>query len=382
MLDSFELTRAARALQTFVIDELSNWYLRRSRRRFWKNEMSDDKRAAYETFYRVLEGVAVLSAPFIPFLSEAVYLRLKGRADLLGAAKADEGAGSAVLRGAANADEDAGNAARAAAASVHLERYPVHDESLIEGEIEEKMAGVLRAVSVGHALRNTAQVKVRMPLAEMFVHSPYGMDTGWVGREEFAYLVRDELNIKKITLLDAPESLVKYRVKPEFSKLGKRFGKSMKLAAAIIESLDAAAIKALLSSGEIYIELDGKKELITREEVQILQETAEGFVAGSDGDLTVILDTRLNPELRKEGLARELVNRIQNFRKDSGLEVSDRIELAYRAAGEVSVVMSEFGEHISSETLAAKLVEGAQDWRHTTSFKVGDHTVELWLRRI
>jgi len=363
MLDAYELTRAARAIQTFVIDELSNWYLRRSRRRFWKNEMSGDKAAAYETLYRVLEGVSLLSAPFVPFLSEAVYLRLRGKADQLSA-----GEGGA----AANPD----------AASVHLARYPEHDESVIETEIEEKMAGVLRAVSAAHALRNNAQIKVRMPLAEMFVHSPYPKDTAWLGSEEFAFLVRDELNIKKITLLDDPASLVKYRVKPDFSKLGKRFGKAMKQAAGLIEALDAASVKTLLASGEISIELDGKKEVIAKEEVQILQETAEGFAAGSDGDLTVILDTRLTPELRKEGLARELVNRIQNFRKDSGLEVSDRIELAYRSDGDISVVFAEFGEHICLETLAGKLVDGKQDWPHTTSFKVGEQTVELWMRRI
>ena len=347
-LDAYELTRAARSIQTFTIDELSNWYLRRSRRRFWKNEMSDDKRAAYETFHAVFEGLSILEAPFVPFLSEAVFQRMR----------------------------------RSDSASVHLERFPVSDATLIDAELEERMAGVLRTVSVGHSLRNAAQIKTRTPLAEAFVHSPYPKETEWLGREEFAYLVRDELNIKKITLLADPGTLVKYRVKPDFAKLGKRLGKNMKKAAALIESLDPAAIKTLLAAGEISIELDGKKEVITKEEVQILQETAEGFVAGSDGDLTVVLDTRLTPELKAEGLARELVNRIQNFRKDSGLEVSDRIELACRAPEEVSVVLREYGEHICSETLAGGIAEGPRDWQHATSFKIGEHTVELWMKRL
>ncbi len=351
MLDSYDLTRASRTIQTFVIDELSNWYLRRSRRRFWKNEMSDDKIAAYETFYGVLEGIAILSAPFVPFLSEAVYRRLRGASD-------------------------------DSTTSVHLASYPACDESLIEKETEEKMAGVLRAVSIAHSLRNVSQIKVRMPLAEMFVHSPYPAETAWLESDEFAFLGRDELNIKKITRLNDPGVYVKYSVKADFSKLGKRFGKGMKEAARLIESLAPAQVKTLLASGEIFIELGDKKEVITKEEVQILQETAEGFAAASDGDLTVILDTRLTPELRKEGLARELVNRIQNFRKDSGLEVSDRIELAYLAGGEVSVVFAELGEHICLETLAGKLTEGKQDWQHSTSFKVGEQTVELWMRRI
>jgi isoleucyl-tRNA synthetase len=347
MLDRYELTRAARAIQIFVIDELSNWYLRRSRRRFWKNEMSDDKLAAYATFYRVLKEVTILSAPFIPFLSDAVYRRLGGEQD-----------------------------------SVHLELYPEIEEAAIDAELEKKMAGVLKTVSVGHSLRNTAQIKVRTPLAEIFIHSPYAVETEWLGSEEFAFLVRDELNIKKITHVDDLELYVKYRVKADFSKLGKRLGKRMKQAAAMLETLDAGSIKTLLSQGETSIELDGEKEVITKKEVQILQETAQGFIAGTDGDLTVILDTRLTPELLKEGLARELVNRIQNFRKESGLEVSDRIELSFRAPEEVSVVFHEFGEHICMETLAESLDEGEKNWQCETAFKVGEHPVELWMRRL
>ena len=347
MLDRYELTRAARALQTFVIDELSNWYLRRSRRRFWKNEMSDDKLAAYETFCKVLEGVVVLAAPFIPFLSEAVYRRLGGKKD-----------------------------------SVHLDLYPEVDEAAIDEGLEKKMAGVLKTVSVGHSLRHAAQVKVRTPLSEIFVHSPYPAETEWLGGEEFAFLVRDELNIKKITPLADPAIYVKYRVKADFSKLGKRFGKNMKLAARLLEALDVEGVKSLLSKGEISIELAGEKQIITKEEVQILQETAEGFAAGADGDLTVILDTRLTPELIKEGMARELVNRIQNFRKESGLEVSDRIKLSFRAPEEVSVVLREFGDHICLETLAELLEEGEKDWECRTSFKAGKHSIELWMKRL
>jgi isoleucyl-tRNA synthetase len=347
LLDRYELTRAARAIQTFVIDELSNWYLRRSRRRFWKNEMSDDKLAAYETFYTVLEGIMRLSAPFIPFLADAVYRRLGGSKE-----------------------------------SVHLDLYPAFDESVIDAGLEKRMAGVLKTVSVAHALRNTAQVKVRTPLGEVFVHSPYPTETEWLAGEEFAYLVRDELNIKKITLLADPGTYVKYRAKADFAKLGKRFGKNMKQAAALLETMDAASVKALISTGEASIELAGKKEVITKEEVQILQETREGFVAGSDGDLTVILDTRLTPELLREGTAREIVNRIQNFRKESGFEVSDRIALSLRVPEEVSVVLREFGEHICMETLAEGLEEGEKDWPFRTEFKAGEHAIEVWMKRL
>lgn len=347
MLDRYELTRAARAIQAFVIDELSNWYLRRSRRRFWKNEMSEDKLAAYETFYKVLIGLTRLSAPLIPFLSDAVYRRLGGAKE-----------------------------------SVHLDLYPVLDESAIDAGLEKRMAGVLKTVSIAHALRNTAQVKVRTPLAEIFVHSPYAAETEWLAGEEFAFLVRDELNIKRITLLADPGIYVKYRVKADFSKLGKRFGKNMKQAAALLETLDAASVKALIDKGEVIVELAGKKEVITKEEVQILQETQEGFAAGADGDLTVILDTRLTPELLREGTAREIVNRIQNFRKESGFEVSDRIALSFRAPEEVSVVLREFGGHICMETLAEGLEEGERDWPCKTDFKAGEHSIEFWMKRL
>jgi isoleucyl-tRNA synthetase len=266
--------------------------------------------------------------------------------------------------------------------SVHLELYPAPDEAAVDPGLEKKMAGVLKTVSVGHSLRHAAQLKVRTPLAEIFVHSPYPTETEWFGSEEFAYLVRDELNIKKITLLNDPGVYVKYRVKADFSKLGKRFGKSMKQAATMLEALDAGSVKTLLSKGEISIELGDKKEVITKEEVQILQETAEGFVSGTDGDLTVVLDTRLTPELVKEGVARELVNRIQNFRKESGFEVSDRIGLSFRAPEEVSVVLRQFGEHICVETLAELLEEGEKDWECTTSFDIGEHSIDVWMKRL
>jgi len=309
--------------------------------------MSGDKLAAYETFYKVFEGIMRLSAPFVPFLADAVYRRLGGAKE-----------------------------------SVHLDLYPAVDESAIDADLEKRMAGVLKTVSVAHALRNAAQVKVRTPLAELFVHSPYPTETEWLGGEEFAFLVRDELNVKKITLLADPGVYVKYRVKADFAKLGKRFGKNMKAAAALLETLDAGNVKALVATGEASIELDGKKEVITKEEVQILQETQEGFAAGADGDLTVILDTRLTPELLREGTAREIVNRIQNFRKESGFEVSDRIALSCRAPEEVSVVLKEFGEHICMETLAEGLEDGEKDWPFRTDFKAGEHTIELWMKRL
>jgi len=187
-LERYELNRATRAIQGFVIDELSNWYLRRSRRRFWKNEMSDDKLGAYETFSRVLEGVARLTAPFIPFLSEAVFLGLRY--------PGSEPDGSR---------------------SVHLETFPLLDESSVDRELERRMAGVLRAVTVGRAVRNKAAIKVRTPLGEMLVHAPSERDLDWMRDTELVALVADELNVKKITSIDEIKSYITNQVKPDFA---------------------------------------------------------------------------------------------------------------------------------------------------------------------
>jgi isoleucyl-tRNA synthetase len=347
-LDEYEITRAARAIQTFVIDELSNWYLRRCRRRFWKNEMSDDKLAAYETFYTVLEGVTRLAAPFVPFLTEAIWQRLRGEAGKSG--------------------------------SVHLELFPVSDGSMIDEELEKNMAGVLKAVTTGRAVRNKAAIKVRTPLARMLVHGKYHDVTEWTRDEEFAGLVLDELNVKAIETIDDTGELIRMSVKPEYSVLGKRFGKNMKVAASVLEGLGAESVVELVEKGQVSVEIDGKKESISLEEVKVESETADGFESESEGDLTVILDTKLTDELRREGLARDLVNRIQNFRKESGFEVSNRIKLAWRGPDEIKQVFEEYRDHICSETLVDNLHEGEQDWKNSTSFDLDGFQIDLWVR--
>ena len=352
-LDRYELNRATRAIQGFVIDELSNWYLRRSRRRFWKNEMSDDKLGAYGTFYCVLEGVAKMSAPFIPFLGEAVFLGLRY-----------PGEGPDGKR------------------SVHLENYPVVDESSVDRELERRMAGVLRAVTIGRAVRNKAAIKVRTPLKEMFVHASASGDLDWMDDPELAALVEDELNVKMITSIDTTDSYIIQQVKPDFAQLGKRLGKRMKEAAGLLDGLSPNEISLFLDAGEVTVELGEKKEVIKLEEVQILQQTTEGFAAESEGGLTVILDTRLTPELVQEGIARDIINRIQNFRKESGLEVSDRIGLSYEASGGINQVFEQYGEHICSETLAEKLEKGEKDWHFNTALTLNDSEVRLWMKRV
>ncbi len=354
-LDAYEFARGARLIQTFVIDELSNWYLRRCRRRFWKNEMNDDKLAAYETFFLVLDGVAKLAAPYAPFLSEALFLRLHGFGN----------------------DESG----KTQAPSIHLEAYPKAADTLIDKDLENKMQGILDAVTLGRAVRNKKGIRVRTPLAELLLYNSYRGDLAWTEDGELAALVRDELNVKAITILETTGDYISYSVKPDYAVLGKRLGKSMKDAAKALDGLGADQLGTLLSSGEITIDIGEKKETIKREEVQILQHTTEGFAAETEGSLTAILDTRLSPELLREGMARDIVNRIQNFRKDSGLEVSDRIALSYKAQAEAGEVFKEYGDHIRAETLAEHLEEGEQDWEFATKFSVDKNEVALWMKR-
>ena len=352
-MEKYELSRAARAIQAFVIDELSNWYLRRSRRRFWKNEMTDDKLAAYETFYRILDGVSLLLAPIIPFLSEALYLGLRGNSGEAGGVR-----------------------------SVHLERYPGVDEEPIDQDLERKMRSILQVVSLGRAVRNKVGIKVRTPLANMYVHHPNKGETDWMEDAELNALVRDELNVKACKLIGSTDQFITKSVRPDYSSLGKRLGKNMKQASQLLENLDKSRIGELLTAGEIALEIDEKKEVIKREEVQILQQTEEGFEAETDGSLTVIMETVMTLELIKEGMARDLINRIQNFRKESGLEVSDRIELSYQAPEDVAEVLREFGDHVCSETLADHIEEGEKDWKFHITIPLNEYQVELWMRRL
>jgi isoleucyl-tRNA synthetase len=242
------------------------------------------------------------------------------------------------------------------------------------------MAGVLRAVTTGRAVRNKAGIKIRTPLARMLVHGKYHDVTEWTKHEELAGLVLDELNVKSIEPVEDTGDLIKMNVKPEYSVLGKRFGKNMKAAAGVLEGLGPDSVADLVEKGSVSVEIDGKKENISIEEVRIEKDTAEGFESECDGDLTVILDTRLTDELRREGTARDLVNRIQNFRKESGFEVSDRIELAWRGPDEIKRVLDDYRDHICSETLIEELHEGEKDWENSTSFELDGFEIDLWVR--
>ncbi len=310
-----EPTQAARAIQEFVIEDLSNWYVRLNRRRFWKGEMGADKLSAYSTLYEVLTTIAQLSAPIAPFFSDRLHGDLTGE-------------------------------------SVHLSDWPKADPQLIDREMEERTRLAQKLTSLVLSIRKKEGHRVRQPLQRMQVPV---LDQAMRDRLlAVKDLVLQEVNVKELQLLDPSENRLTKKIKPDFKKLGSRLGKQMKAAAKAITGLDQAAIGELEANGSIGIEADGDRILIHRDEVEITAENVPGLSVASDGSLTVALDITLNEALVQEGIARELVSRIQTLRKEKGLEVTDRIELHIQENGipEFENAVRSHAAHIRSETLA------------------------------
>ena len=320
--DDYEPTKAARAIQEFVGEDLSNWYVRLNRKRYWGGGMTEDKLAAYQTLYTCLETVARLMAPVAPFYAEQLYSDLHPEAE------------------------------RAAhPQSVHLTDYPSADGTLIDAQLEKRMRMAQRITSLVLALRRKVAIKVRQPLARIMVP---------VLNEEFAHnlkavesVVLNELNVKSIEYLGADNTVIVKRVKPNFKVLGPRFGAQMKTLATVLEGLKQNEIVQFERQGELTVNLGDTKATVLLEEVEIVSDDIPGWEVASDGELTVALDVTLTDALREEGVAREVVNRVQNLRKESGLEVTDRIEL-FLATGnsETQAALKQQQEYISTQTLA------------------------------
>jgi isoleucyl-tRNA synthetase len=309
--DSYELTKAVRAIQSFVIDDLSNWYVRRSRRRYWEFELTEDKIDAYLTLYQVLIAVTKLMAPVAPFLAEEIFTNLIGKE------------------------------------SVHLEDFPTSNKEVITRELEEEMKTVIDLVSLGRAARNTCQIKVRQTLGALYIPEKYHH---LVQRMES--LIKEEINVKEIKYIQEKDDFVKYEFKPNFKVMGPKYGKHMKQIAATLQEMDANHIVEVLHQGKDYfLDIDGSSFKLTEEDLFISIKDKEGFVFEANKDLYVALDTHLTPELIKEGLARELVNKIQFTRKESGLEIMDRIKVFYCGDEEIEEVFNKFTDYIQNETL-------------------------------
>ena len=319
----YEPTKASRAISDFTQDYLSNWYVRLSRRRFWKGDYQADKISAYQTLYTCMETIAKLGAPIAPFFMDRLYLDL-----------------NAVTQ-------------KEGFESVHLAEFPKADESAIDKVLERKMENAQTISSLVLSLRAKEKIKVRQPLQKIMI--PVDNDQQKEEIEAVSSLIKHEVNIKEIELLqDASDILVK-QIKPNFKALGPRFGKDMKLEASAISSFSTEDIKKIEQKGALEVEVNGKNVTLGIEDVEITSQDIEGWLVASQGGITVALDVTIDEELRKEGIARELVNRIQNLRKDSGFEVTDRIDVQLQKDAQVTAAIASNEDYIKSETLTEEL---------------------------
>jgi len=323
-MESYDVTKAARMVGDFTIDQLSNWYVRRNRRRFWKSEMGPDKLSAYQTLHECLMTVAKLMAPFAPFLSEEIYRDL-----------------NAVAR-------------KESADSVHLAMIPDADEPAIDLALEERMEKAQRVVSLVRAIRNRANLKVRQPLKKILIPVRDAHEAEIFKAVED--IILDEINVKQLDV-QVNQSVITYEIKPNFRTLGQKHGKSTPNVAAAIKDFSPQQIAQLDAEGRVEITVDGVTVTVEREDAQINAKNIAGWLVETDGSLTVALDTELTDELIDEGFAREFVNRVQNMRKDSGFEVTDRIRIAFNGNDRLKKAVVSQTSYIKSETLAVELVE-------------------------
>lgn len=317
-LDDYEPTRAARAIGEFVGDNLSNWYVRLNRKRFWGGDMTDDKLAAYQTLYTCLHTVTLLMAPFAPFFADRLYRDLTGSEN-----------------------------------SIHLDRYPVADPSLIDPDLEERQKLAQDITSMALALRRKVNLKVRQPLHTIMV--PVADEKRRAAVEAIMDLVKSEINVKDLKIVGNDEGILVKSVKPDFKKLGPKFGKNMKAAAEIIKNLDAKSIAALERDGRLSFDLNGTPAEVELSDVEIISEDIPGWLVANEGSLTIALDVTVTPELRREGIARDIVNRIQNIRKARNYDITDRIRLVFAPGADTDDAIRDFADYISRQVLATSL---------------------------
>ncbi len=319
-MDQYKLDQAVEPLITFV-DGLTNWYIRRSRTRFWAEENSEDRRQAFETLYTVILAVSKLAAPFMPFLTDAIYQELKRDGSM---------------------------------ESIHLTDFPKMDEYLRDIELEEEMRNTQAIVNSGHALRKEHQIKVRQPLKKAHIISSNTVLLEGLKRHE--HLIRDELNVKELEFHEEESHFVKLKPKPNFRVLGKKVGKFMNQVKEKIDGLDQKILKKIFNKEPIEIEIEGEKISLEEEDVLVERQVLEGLVAACVGSITIALDTLITHELKQEGIAREIINKINTLRKQEGFEVTDRIDIKIDAPKEVEEAFLLFKDYISGEILAKEVL--------------------------
>ena len=329
-LDDLKMTEAGREMQDFM-DDLSNWYVRRCRERYWGKDMTPDKEAAYMTLYTVLRTMALISAPFTPFMSETMYQNMVRTVD------------------------------KSAPESIHLCDWPKKDESFIDPELEANMAAVLDIVVLGRSARNAANIKNRQPVASMYVQ-------GKALPDMYVSIIADELNVKEVRFVDDASSFISYRVKPQLKTLGPRYGKLLPRINQYLAGEGVGnAVVAAHNRGESYkFDIDGTEISLAAEDVLVSTEENAGFVTVTEHDLSVVLDTNLTPELIEEGFVREIVSKVQTMRKEAGFEVTDHIVLSHHGNSLIEGIFARHGAEIAADTLADSIKPGAsgyvKDW--------------------
>ena len=319
-LSNYRIPEAARALDDFV-DDMSNWYVRRSRERFWAKGMEQDKINAYMTLYTALVTICKCAAPMIPFMTEDIYQNLVRSVD------------------------------QTAPESIHLCDFPVANEAHIDAELEKNMDEVLKIVVMGRACRNSANIKNRQPIGNMFVKAPSALP------EFFVEIIEDELNVKKVTFTDDVSAYTSYTFKPQLRTVGPKYGKFLGQIQKALAALDGnAAMAELKANGVLALPSVDESVKLAEEDLLITMTQMEGYVTEGDNTVTVVLDTNLTPELIEEGFVREIISKIQTMRKEAGFEVMDQITIYHKSDEKVSGIFDRYGDTIKSDVLGVNVV--------------------------
>ncbi|MCK5817279.1 MAG: class I tRNA ligase family protein, partial [Candidatus Marinimicrobia bacterium] len=345
----FSEFHAERLMRKFekLLDEMSNWYVRRSRRRFWKSENDSDKLGAYYTLYTVLRTIITTVAPILPFVSEDIYQNL-------------------VL----SVDKDASE-------SIHLQDFPVADETMLDEDLLNKIDTIIKAVEMGRSARNKANIRTRQPLANMLFKAKNDKEKAYI--TELSDQIKEELNIKAVTLVDSIDDYVSYDAKPNFVTLGKKVGKQMPLIVKGLKDMDGAVVAAQVQSGQA-VSVAGIN--VGPEDINIVVNEKEGVVAVEDKGYVAILDVTLTDELKQEGMVRDLVRHIQTLRKEADFNVDDRIELFIEASENVMTAISAYRKYLETETLATLSEKQIKDNEASKEIKVGNEVIILNIIRV
>ena len=353
-MDNYDVPGCTRPIEDFV-NTLSKWYLRRSRRRFWKGDSDGDKNAAYSTLYEALTTLAKLLAPTMPFLAEELYQNL-----------------------VVSVDSDA-------QMSVHMTDWPEYDPELIDTQLNQDMALVLRLVSLGHAVRNKAEIRVRQPLSEVAFSIGSAQEAKVI--ETYQDVFAEELNVKRVRTLGTAGEVVEYNLNPLPRQLGTKYQSKFPSVRNALLALDPyEAAQTLLDGKSIKVEVDGEGFEILPDEVEVRAEAKSGLTVAQEGAYLAAISTDLTPELINEGLAREFIRRVQDFRKQIDLDIADRIKLYYQATEKLSVAIQEHAEYIKDETLCVEMVseiapEGAIKNPEPLQFEGEEVSIGLDVRR-